>query len=107
MEYKTVSQNKTFAMIDKIVQITEIGKYYCVCRFSSGIKKKLNIEPLIKAHAGMITKDLFDFSIFSQVNIGDFGQLYWSDAATMKDENGALIPCEYDISSEYVYHHGE
>lgn len=90
--------------MERVVEITEIGKYYCVCRFNNGTIKKINIEPLIKSHANKLTRNLFDFSIFSEVKIGDVGQLYWADTSTMKDEKGNIIPCEYDISPEFIFH---
>ena len=93
--------------MNKIVEIIDIGKYYCVCKFKDGATKKINIEPLIKSHADKLTRNLFDFSIFSEVKIGDMGQLYWANSSTMKDENGNLIQCEYDISPEFIFYNAE
>ena len=42
---------------------------------------------------------------FKTVKIGELGQIYWLDAAQMKDERGNSIKCEYDMSPEFVYHH--
>ena len=94
-------------MMNKIIEITEIGKYYCMCMFSNGEVKKINVEPLIKTHADNLTKDFFDFSVFKEVKIGSMGQLYWSNCSTMKDEAGNIISCEYDISPEFIFYNSE
>jgi hypothetical protein len=36
--------------------------------------------------------------------IGEMGQILWDNAAEMKDENGNLFLCDYDISAEYAYY---
>ncbi|MCX6350596.1 MAG: hypothetical protein NTX03_01910, partial [Bacteroidetes bacterium] len=46
-----------------------------------------------------------DVNFFKQAKIGDLGQVFWMNAAWMKDENGTRIQCEYDLSPELVYHY--
>lgn len=38
------------------------------------------------------------------MQIGEWGELYWSDAAEITLLNGEKEPCNYDISAEFAYH---
>ena len=88
----------------KPVEILSAHPYSVVCRFSSGETRELNVEPLLLAQKNIKgVKKLFDKQVFSQVSIGEVGQLLWKDIITMKNEKGELISAEYDISPEFAY----
>jgi hypothetical protein len=89
----------------KPLKIIEVAPYYIVCLFNNGELRKLTVEPnLLDKTNKSITDLIFNKNIFTTVKIGEMGQLYWENIATMKDEKGKLIQCEYDFSPEFVYH---
>ena len=85
--------------VDKIVAIEP---YYVICLLNNGVSKKIDIEQLIKEHSKLngIIK-LKDINYLKSVQIGNFGEIYWSD--TIKIKNTLW---NYDISPEFIYHHG-
>ena len=46
---------------------------------------------------------VFNLSTFNQVKIGELGELYWENLAEMKNLEGELIKCAYDISPDLAY----
>jgi hypothetical protein len=92
----------------KPVKIVEVAPYYIVCLFNNGEVRKLTVEPdFFSKVSKSINDSIFNTNIFNTVKIGELGQLYWENLATMKDEKGDPIPCEYDISPEFVYHYSK
>ncbi len=88
----------------KTEKIIEAKPYFIVCKFNNGEIKKLFVEPLFSQNKNSFSaQKILDKDFFGTVRVGDLGQLYWKDAATMKDENGNSISCEYDMSPEFVY----
>jgi len=87
----------------KAVKISEIAPYYIVCDLNNGIKKRLEILPLIEAQKrfeGMET--LKDKEIFALARIGEMGEIYWKDIITIRNEHW-----NYDISPEFIFQNGE
>ena len=88
----------------KPIEILSAKPYIIVCRFSCGETRQLNMEQFIRAQQGIAgISSLFDEKIFTQVSIGEVGQLLWKDVTTMKNEKGEFISCEYDVSPEFAY----
>lgn len=89
----------------KAVEILKISPFKVVCRFNTGEIKQIELESVINNSNQYVNKKkLLDEEFFKQVSIGVFGELYWENAAYFKNENGELIPCEYDLSPEFVYY---
>jgi hypothetical protein len=44
-----------------------------------------------------------DNNIYKAAKIGSFGEIYGEEIAEMKDYDGSIIPCNYDMSPEFVY----
>ena len=87
----------------KVVKISEIAPYYIVCDLNNGIKKRLEILPLIEAQKrfeGM--ESLKDNEIFALASIGEMGEIYWKDIITIRNEHW-----NYDISPEFIFQNGE
>lgn len=91
-------------MMIKPIKILSAKPYSIVCIFSSGETRTLNMEPFLEAQKNIKgINRLFDEKVFSQVSIGEVGQLLWKDVVTMINEKGEITPCEYDISPEFAY----
>ncbi len=90
----------------KAIEITEVKPYQVTCRFNNGELRLIEMEKIIRDSNSFVNKQkLLEPVFFKQAAIGVFGQLYWDNAAYFKNENGELIPCEFDLSPEFVFHH--
>ena len=89
----------------KATEIITINPFKIVCRFNNGEVKQIDLENVINSANQFVNKKkLLEKEFFKQAAIGQFGELYWENAAYFKNENGELIPCEYDLSPEFIYH---
>lgn len=90
-------------MLYKVQKIISIDKYSIVCQLNTGIKKKIEILPLIENHAHLNgINQLKDKSIFEKVAIGTMGELFWENIILSKSNE----KWNYDISPEYIYNKG-
>lgn len=89
----------------KIVEIISVEPYNVICKFNTGEIKIIALENCISTSSNNVDKaKLLNKEFFKQVQIGKFGELFWADSAFMKNEKNELIPCEFDLSPEFVYH---
>ena len=86
-------------------EIIEVSPYFVICKFNNGEVRKLDVNKVFAERQNdAYAKKILNPSIFKSVKIGEFGQLYWENMAQIKDLNGQLIQCEYDMSPEFIYH---
>ena len=71
--------------MEKVIKVIPKTNYIIEITFEDGFKGNLNMKPLIR---NGITKDLKDFEYFENVEIDDFGGIYW--------------PNGYDICPNYL-----
>lgn len=90
----------------KAQEIVSIESFSIVCKFNNGEVKRLDVDKVLPSD-DVFAQKILDQSIFSSVRIGNLGQLYWENVAVMEDEMGNIIPCEYDLSPEFVYHNSK
>ena len=75
------------AMILLVTSAEYVGDYTLLCTFNNGIKKKVNLSPLLRLPAYADLKDENEF-----LRYGVDGTVFWA--------NGA------DIAPEYLYENG-
>ncbi|MFN0048229.1 MAG: DUF2442 domain-containing protein [Cytophagales bacterium] len=93
-------------MYIKPEKIEKIENYSLAIRFTNNELKWLDVKSLdLSIHSSQIIDQLFKKNNFENVKIGKFGEIYWENLATMQDLEGSCIPCEFDMSPEYVYEH--
>jgi hypothetical protein len=86
----------------KVTKIVEIAPYYIVCDMSNGVKKRLEILPLIEKQKNFEGIELLkEKKIFESAGIGVMGEIYWKDLIKIK--NGHW---NYDISPEFIFYNG-
>lgn len=87
-----------------VTNILETQPYFLIVAFDNGEVRKLEMQPILESqqHYPGVEK-LFDTNIFLHPHIGNFGQIYWDNILQMRDLQGEFIPCEYDLSPEFVY----
>ena len=89
----------------RIEEIVEVVPYSVTCKFNTGEVKKIVLNTYISAGNHLVDKiKLLNPDFFKEVQIGRFGELFWNNAAFMQNEKDELIPCEFDLSPEFVYH---
>jgi hypothetical protein len=87
----------------KINKIINIEPFQITGRFNDGQIKKLDIYPIIQNHIHLKgVESLLNESIFNKAQLGDFGEIFWSNIVESKDKQ--LM--DYDISPEYFYFNG-
>ncbi len=72
-----------------------------LCFFENGELRLFNVQNSIKDR--YIKVIISDDKIFKSAQIRKFGEIYWADMGEIKDLDGNIIRCEYDISPEFVY----
>ena len=86
----------------KVTKIVEIAPYYIVCDMNNGLKKRLEILPLIENQKKFNGIDLLmEKDVFESAGIGVMGEVFWKDIITIKDEHW-----NYDISPEFIFFNG-
>jgi hypothetical protein len=88
----------------KAKKIIELKPYYLIFEFENGEIKKLNVDQFLKDQNSFTATRILNPHYFLKAQIGELGQVFWPEAAYIKDLNGELILCEYDMSPEFVYH---
>jgi hypothetical protein len=74
-------------MILKVTDVEYLGDYSLLCKFNNGVRKRVDLTPLLKFPA---FKELEDKKLFIQFGLQ--GTVFWS--------NGA------DIAPEYLFDNG-
>ncbi len=90
-----------------MIKITEISikePFKIICTFNTSEIRILDLKKVLDGK-NQYAKNILDTSVYAKVKIGALGELTWENMAEMKDENGELITCAYDISPEFAYHH--
>jgi hypothetical protein len=87
-----------------VITILDIQPYYLIVAFDNGEVRKLDMQPILESQKNYPgVAQLFDTNVFFNAKIGEFGQIYWDNILKMRDLEEKLIPCEYDLSPEFVY----
>lgn len=87
----------------KVTEVFQIKPFTIVCLFTNGIKKKLEVLPLLQNHAHLQGIDqLKDKAVFNKVAVGEMGEVFWENIITSKTNE----KWNYDISPDYIFHNG-
>ena len=68
--------------------------------FDNGDERILDLKEVIndKYREKILSPD-----IFKKAQIGSFGEIFWKDMGAIKNLNGDIESCDYDISSDFAY----
>lgn len=75
-----------------------------LCFFNNGEKRLFDLEKALDI-SNRYVKKILRPDVFNKVSIGEFGEIKWDGQGEIQDDTGHLIPCDYDISPEFVYRH--
>lgn len=88
----------------KVKSINKIEDYTLELLFNNGEIKKIDFKTIIDKNVNDVyVQKLKNLQNFSQVKVGELGEIYWENLASIKELNGDMVPCNYDSSSEFVY----
>ncbi len=90
----------------KIKNISLMPNYTLRCVFNTGEVRIFNLQKSLDKNDRFVRKVL-SLEVFEKVKLGDFGELYWDEIGEIKELNGSISSCNYDISPEFVYAHSE
>jgi hypothetical protein len=86
----------------RITNISILDAFQIQCSFNTGETKVLDLKKSLDINNKYVKK-LIKNDTYKNAKIGSFGEIYWEGIAEMKDFDGSIIPCEYDMSPEFVY----
>ena len=86
----------------KIEKILIKQPYQLICVFNNGEKRLLDLKNVVDEDDKYFKK-IFNPHVFHQTKIGELGELYWDNLAEIKNLDGDLIKCAYDISPDLAY----
>ncbi len=86
----------------KIVEVRTIKPFILRCTFDNGELRDLFLEKHIDKN-GKYSRKLFNELVFETVCVGENGELFWKDIAEIKELDGSITPCEYDICPDFAY----
>jgi hypothetical protein len=90
-------------MMLRVTSIDHIQPFEITCSLNNGIKRKIEVMPLIQQHHHLIgISALLESPQFLKAEIGNMGEIRWRNIILGAD--GQLW--DYDISPEFVFHHG-
>jgi hypothetical protein len=84
-------------------EIISITPYCIVCKCNNGEIRKIDISLKLNTNDLLVQK-ILKTNVFFTAQIGELGQIYWNNIASIKDINGELVACEYDLSPEFFYY---
>ncbi len=85
----------------KIIELELLEDNIMICKFDNNEQRILNLREVVKDKYAK--KIIADVDIFKKAKIGQFGEIYWASIAEIKDQDGVVHSCEYDISPEFAY----
>ncbi len=85
----------------KVIKIELKDNHQIVCCFDNEELRVLDLSSTTNDKYSQ--KILSDETIFKTAKIGVFGEIYWSNIAEIKDVDGRVQSCNYDISPEFAY----
>lgn len=88
----------------KIINISFLDDYKIVCHFNNGEVRMLDLSKSLDLSSKFAQK-VIENDTYKKAKIGLFGEILWEEIGEMKDYDGSVIACAYDISPEYAYFH--
>lgn len=87
----------------KIEVIQFLDSHKILCFFNTGEKRVLDICLALNQTNKLVK--IVHPDVFRMAKIGLFGEIYWDQIGEIKELDGSISSCVYDISPEFAYHH--
>ena len=90
-------------MVIKIQSIKILDSHKILCVFNTGETRILDITLSLDSTYKLVKK-LANQDVFKNAKIGQFGEIYWEEIGEMRELDGSITSCVYDISPEFVFY---
>jgi hypothetical protein len=90
----------------KVINISVLDSFQIQCSFNTGETKILDLTKTLDQNNKFVKK-LIENDRYKSAKIGLFGEIYWENIGEIKDYDGSIISCEYDISPEFAYYNSK
>jgi len=88
--------------MNRIINISIQENFRILYSFKNGEQRIFGMPKVLNPDKKFVNK-IFNTEVFKNAKIGSFGEIYWNNIAEMRGLKGEIIPCEYDISPEFIY----
>ena len=87
----------------KIISIEILDSFQILCYFNSNERRILDLKNVLDPNNRFVNK-ILNPTIFRKAKVGEFGEIKWDNMGEIKELDGSLTLCEYDISPEFAYY---
>lgn len=88
----------------RVLSIDHIEPFSITCSLNNGIQRQVDVKPLIQDHLHLPgVSVLLEIPEFLKAEIGEMGEVRWRNVV----RNSAGDRWDYDISPEFIFHHGK
>jgi len=87
----------------KIIYLEIVNPHSIICFFNTNEKRVLNIDKVFDTDDEFVKK-ILQPDMFCKAKIGQFGEILWENVGEIRELDGTITLCEYDISPEFAYH---
>ncbi len=87
----------------KIQSIKILDSHKILCVFNTGEMRVLDITNALDS-TNKLVKKLSDQNVFKNAKLGQFGEIYWEEIGEIRELDGSITSCVYDISPEFVFY---
>jgi hypothetical protein len=87
----------------KIQSIKILDSRTILCVFNTGETRIFDIKRSLDSN-NKLAKKLANQDTFKNAKIGEFGEIYWEGIGEIKEIDGSISSCVYDISPEFVFY---
>ena len=90
----------------KVTRISIKEPYKLIFHFNNGESRLLDLEKVLDINQPF-AKKVFQDNTYSMVEIDSFGGIFWDSIAEIRELDGSIKPCEFDISPEFAYYNSD
>jgi hypothetical protein len=90
----------------RLTHIEILNSHSILCVFNSEERRILDVPRVLDTDNPYVKK-LLHPSVFVQAKLGSFGEILWEGVAEIRELDGTVSACAYDISPEFVYYHSD
>lgn len=87
----------------KIIRIEILDSFRILCYFNSNERRVLDLKNVLDPN-NKIVNQILNPTIFKTAQVGELGEIKWENMGEIKELDGSLTLCEYDISPEFAYY---
>jgi hypothetical protein len=88
----------------KVTQIRILEAYKLLCFFNTNEQKVLDLRQALDSDNEMV-QTILQPHIFKTAKVGELGEILWENTGKIRELDGSVTLCAYDISPEFAYHY--